>query len=69
MIDYALLTQKRIQLNVLNLAIGNQAATLESGEILGMVLTEAQITELDAALKAAGKDLKDLAGEIKTLIG
>ena len=69
MIDYALLTQKRTDLNVLNSAIGNQAATLESGKVLGMVLTEAQITELDAALKAAGKDLKDLAGEIKTLIG
>ena len=69
MIDYELLTQKRTELNVLNSAIGNQAATLESGKILGLVLTEEQITELDAALKAVGKDLKDLAGEIKTLIG
>ena len=69
MIDYELLTQKRTKLNVLNSAIGNQAATLESGKMLGMVLTEEQITELDASLKATGKDLKDLAGEIKTLIG
>ena len=69
MIDYALLTQKRTELNVLNSAIGNQAATLESGKVLGIALTEEQITELDANIKATGKDLKDLAGEIKTLIG
>jgi len=69
MIDYELLTQKRTELNVLNSAIGQQAATLKAGKVLEIALTEAQIAELDAALKAAGKDLKDLAGEIKTLIG
>ena len=69
MIDYELLTQKRTELNVLNSAIGNQAATLESGEILGIALTEAQITELKTKLKAKGDTLKALAGEIKTLIG
>ena len=69
MIDYELLTQKRTELNVLNSAIGQQAATLEVGEILEIPLTELQITELKTKLKANCDTLKALAGEIKTLIG
>ena len=67
-IDFNGARQKVNDLNRSAIRIVDMMASLESGALFGMALTQTQITTLNNQLKSEADNLKTIAGEIKNMV-
>ncbi len=67
--DYVLIRAKDNELSTKKIELVNVLEILELGALYGIALTSDQIISLNNKAKDIAKDMKDLAQDIKALVG